>query len=362
MQGFERPVLWCCIVLFLVSGVSAFTVSKASVDTSGTIDPGDLVNISCVVYAASGVAFPSYDDLQFITVLDDPSWYYSISVNGVKNIRPVAGGRTLTISGFELAYRDQDEVLVKVLLRGRVPLSFARGTTRTLVTIQELDARGYAIPYSIVTVDQLIGEPTPTPTPAIGSIYVTSSPYGVDVYLDNAYKGFTPLTIDGIPNGIHTVLLRRDGYEESSRTVVVTGNAKSISVTLAPLTTSTTTATTTATATVTGTVQPTQTTPVPAGESGSLSVNTTPSGAQVYVDGVLKGVTPATIPGLSAGSHAVRLVMAGYGDLNTTITVYAGRISDYSTALPAATKTPGFAMIGAVLALLGLVVIRKIRK
>ena len=126
MQVFERPVLLCCVVLFLVSGVSAFTVSRATVDTSGTINPGDAVNISCVVYAASGVAFPSYDDLQFITVLDDPAWYYSISVNGVKNIRPIAGGRTLTISGFELAYRNQDEVLVKVVLRGRVPLSFAR--------------------------------------------------------------------------------------------------------------------------------------------------------------------------------------------------------------------------------------------
>jgi hypothetical protein len=362
MQGFERLVLWCCVILFLVSGVSAFTVSKATVDTSGTINPGDMVNISCAVYAASGVAFPSYDDLQFVTVLDDPAWYYSITVNGVKNIRPVAAGRTLTISGFELAYRDQDEVFVKVLLRGRVPPSFARGATKTLLTIQELDARGYAIPYSIVTVDHLIGEPTPTPTPAIGSVYVTSNPSGADVYLDNAYKGFTPLTMDGIPNGNHHVVLRLEGYEEASRPVIVTGNAKSISVTLAPLTTSTTTATTTATATVTGTVQPTQTTPVPAGESGSLSVNTTPSGAQVYIDGALKGITPAMIPGLSTGAHAVRLVMAGYSDLNTTITVSAGRTSEYSTALPAATKTPGFAVIGAVLALSGLVAIRRIRK
>jgi hypothetical protein len=251
---------------------------------------------------------------------------------------------------------------VKVTLRGRVPPSSAQGATIPLVTIQELDARGYAIPYSIVTFDHLVGEPTPTPTPAVGSIFVKSSPSGADVYVDNSYKGFTPLTVEGVQNGNHTVVLRLEGYEESSRPVVVTGNAKSISVALAPLTTSTTTATTTVTATVTKTVQPTQTTPLPPGESGSLSVTTTPAGAQVYVDGAMKGVTPATIPGLSAGTHAVRLVMAGYSDLNTTITVDAGRTSAYSTALPAATKTPGFAVIGAVLALLGLVMIRRIRK
>ena len=168
--------------------------------------------------------------------------------------------------------------------------------------------------------------------------------------------------MDGIPNGNHTVVIRLEGYEESSRPVVVTGNAKNLPVTLTPLTTSTTTATTTVTATVTKTVQPTQTTPVSAEESGSLSVTTTPAGALVYVDGAMKGVTPATIPGLSAGTHAVRLSMAGYSDLNTTITVSAGKISEYSTALPVATKTPGFAVIGAVLALLGLVAIRRIRK
>ncbi len=52
---------------------------------------------------------------------------------------------TVTISGFELAYRNQDEVMVKVSLRGRIPPTSAPGSTKNLVTIQELDARGYTI-------------------------------------------------------------------------------------------------------------------------------------------------------------------------------------------------------------------------
>ncbi len=92
MQSIPKLVLWYLGIVFLVSGVSAFTVTGVTVDPSGTLDPGDAVNVSYTVYAASGAAFPSYDDLQFISGLDDPSWLYSIFVNGVENARPLVGG------------------------------------------------------------------------------------------------------------------------------------------------------------------------------------------------------------------------------------------------------------------------------
>ncbi len=359
VHGIPKVVLWCLGVVFLVSGVSAFTVTAVSISPSGTLNPGDLVNVSYTVYAASGVAFPSYDDLQFISGLDNMAWSYSLVVNGVENVRPVVGGRTLTIAGFELSYRNQDEVLVMVSLRGRIPLSSVPGSMKTLVTIQELDSRGYAINSSIVTVDRLVGLPTPTPTPAFGRISVTSDPAGANVYLDNAYKGIAPLTLESVPNGNHVIVLRLDRYEESSRWVLVSGNSPSVFVTLALLPTLTPTATSTVTPTGSGTIEPTT---APVEESGSLSVTTSPPGARVYVDGELKGVTPATIPGLSAGKHTVLLSLAGYLDLNTTITINAGKTSEYSTALTEPAKTPGFGVIAAVLSFGGLMAFRKIRK
>ncbi|HUW86035.1 MAG TPA: PEGA domain-containing protein [Methanoregula sp.] len=359
VHGIPKVVLWCLGVVFLVSGVSAFTVTAVSISPSGTLNPGDLVNVSYTVYAASGVAFPSYDDLQFISGLDNMAWSYSLVVNGVENVRPVVGGRTLTIPGFELSYRNQDEVLVKVSLRGRIPLSSVPGSMKTLVTIQELDSRGYAINSSIVTVDRLVGLPTPTPTPAFGRISVTSDPAGANVYLDNAYKGIAPLTLESVPNGNHVIVLRLDRYEESSRGVLVNGNSPSVFVTLALLPTLTPTVTSTVTPTGSGTIEPTT---APVEESGSLSVTTSPPGARVYVDGELKGVTPATIPGLSAGKHTVLLSLAGYLDLNTTITINAGKTSEYSTALTEPAKTPGFGVIAAVLSFGGLMAFRKIRK
>ena len=309
------------------------------------------MNISYTVYAATGTAFPSYDDLQFVSGLDESVWLYSITVNGVENVRPVAGGRTITISGFELSYRNQDEVIVKVTLKGRIPPTSGTGVTKNLVTVQELDARGYVINSSVFSVTQLIGTPTPTPTPSSGRISFTSIPSGANIYLDNAYRGLTPLTIDGVPNGRHAVVLRLDGYEDAARNLLVTGNSMTVNIALNPLGSPTTTVQ----PTITGTVRP-------AGEYGSLSVTTSPSGARVYVDGEMKGVTPATIPGLTAGKHAVILSVPGYIDLNTTIIISAGKTAEYSTSLVTPAKTPGFGVIAALLSLGTLLVAVKIRK
>jgi hypothetical protein len=362
MKNFSKPVLWCCVLFFLISGVSAFSVAKQTVDPSGTLNPGDPVNVSYTVYAASGAAFPSYDDLQFVTDFNEPAWSYSILVNGVENVRPVVGGRTLTIAGFELGYRNQDEVVVKVLLRGKIPPSSALGSTKTLVKIQELDARGYAIANTIVTIDHLIGEPTPLPTPGFGSIAVTSNPAGANVYLNNAYKGFTPLTLDAVPNGNHVVTFRFEGYDEVSQKIVVMGNLQPVNVILNPSATQIPNTATTGQATGTATVAPGYTVAAPVPESGSLSVTTSPPGALVYIDGVMKGVTPATIPGLSPGAHSVTLILTGYSDLKTTITVDAGTTSEYITGLSPAPKTPGFELVPALMAIGGLMVMRKIRK
>jgi len=340
-------VVLLCLLVFLVQGASAFTVSSIFISPSGTLNPGDPVNISYTVYAASGVAFPSYDDLQFVTELSDPVWTYTIAVNGVKNIRPVVGGRVLTVSGFELAYQNQDEVIVIVSLAGQVPVGAASGANKTLVRIQELDSRGYAIPYSVVVIDHLIGLPTPTPTPAFGTLSVASTPPAANVYVDNTYKGLTTVSINAIPNGNHLLLIKLDGYQDYSRTVVVMGDVQTVTAALVP--------TPTPTVTATGSVQPTGSVTLPSATPavgyGSLSVTTSPAGAQVFVDGAIRGITPATIPGLSSGTHAIILKMDGFQDLATTILITPGQTADYTTGLSRNAKTPGFEVLATFLSL-----------
>jgi hypothetical protein len=351
----------CCNLLLLAPGIAAFSVEAVSVSPSGNLHPGNTVNVSYTVYAASGAAFPSYDDLQFVTELDDPVWTYSIAVNGVKNTRPVTGGKTITISGFELAYKPQFEVTVQAEIRGTIPSGTRLGINKTLVRIQELDARGYSIAYSAVNIDRLIGEPTPPPTPAYGSITATSSPSGADIYIDNVYKGLTPAVFGSIPNGNHLVLIRLEGYQDLTRSIIVTGDNQTLHAVLSQRTTAPPTTLTSGPTPSAGSGSPTPTAPVQNQGYGSLSITTTPAGALVYVDGKMMGVSPTTIPMLSEGPHSVMLIMEGYEDLKTSITINEGSTSEYITGLPKTTRTPGFAPGMAVLSIGLLLLHRKMR-
>jgi hypothetical protein len=110
---------------------------------------------------------------------------------------------------------------------------------------------------------------------------------------------------------------------------------------------------------------------------GSLSITTTPAGAFIFIDGVQRGVSPATIPGLSAGTHTLNLKLDGYQDISTPVTIVAGKTQDYSSgmaknaaAVPGAMetanatampkKTPGFEFALALVAMGAVLGMRRI--
>jgi hypothetical protein len=72
------------------------------------------------------------------------------------------------------------------------------------------------------------------PLPAgSGSVQVTSSPSGAEIYLDNEYRGTTPATIPAIPAGNHTLNVRERGYREWSAPITITrGSTATISAAL----------------------------------------------------------------------------------------------------------------------------------
>lgn len=78
----------------------------------------------------------------------------------------------------------------------------------------------------IVTINAQLAPVSPGPVPdTTGEITVTSSPAGANVFLDNTYRGISPLTLADIPAGSHVVLVKLDGYGDQSQTVTVTGTA-----------------------------------------------------------------------------------------------------------------------------------------
>ncbi len=147
-----------------------------------------------------------------------------------------------------------------------------------------------------------------------GSLAVTSVPSGATVTLDGLYEGTTPVIIPDVLPGNHEISLAYPGYAQLKQSISV-GSSQTTAVN-ANLVVSA----------------------GPAASTGSLTVITEPAGAQVSVDGDIKGVSPATIPGLSAGTHTLLLKLEDYYDLSTTVNVTSGQTQNYTTGLRKAFK------------------------
>ena len=75
---------------------------------------------------------------------------------------------------------------------------------------------------------------------------------------------------------------------------------------------------------------------------GFVYVTSTPEGAEVYLDGVLKGTTPYTTLGLGEGSYTVELRLKNYKDLSKTTSVKPGKTTEVTEEL---TLLPGSLVI-----------------
>ncbi len=90
-------------------------------------------------------------------------------------------------------------------------------------------------------------------------------------------------------------------------------------------------------------------------EKGSISVNCTPAGANVYMNDVLKeGTTPLILTSVKKGSHSIKCTLGGYENATENVTVEAGSMSTVelvmiqsasenagsSTGAPSETATP----------------------
>jgi PKD repeat protein len=82
----------------------------------------------------------------------------------------------------------------------------------------------------------------------------------------------------------------------------------------------------------------TETTIIPATPAGvpgfgALSVDTKPSGAQVFIDDISRGTSPVTVKDLTAGPHNLRLEMKGYQSMTMQVTVPDRETSSLATTL-----------------------------
>ena len=109
---------------------------------------------------------------------------------------------------------------------------------------QDFSQTVYVSGGGVATVNAVLTHIVPGPTPDVtGQIVAASVPAGAEFFLDNVYRGITPLTLSDIPAGSHVVTMKGAGYMDNVQTVTVTGG-QSTAVT-ATLTRATPTATAT---------------------------------------------------------------------------------------------------------------------
>jgi hypothetical protein len=250
--------------------------------------------------------------------------------------------------------------------------------------------------YSVTVVSGATAQATLTliRSPAtVGSLHVTSIPSGADIYLDGIYRGPTPITIGNLAPGNHNILLRLAGYQEYTGTAtIIAGQTTEHPVTLVALPPSagsidvvsypagasvyldgsyygqtspydaldipnvapgdhalvlvlegyynyvTSVAVTAGRST---SVVATLTDRPDANQFGQLAVQSSPSGAYIYVDGAYRGITPANLMLVRSGERTVLLRQSGYQDWTTAVTVTGGETAQVSATLaPIATPTP----------------------
>ncbi len=147
------------------------------------------------------------------------------------------------------------------------------------------------------------------PKPHPGKLAVSSTPPGAAVLLDGAERGRTPLTLEPIAAGEHTLRVVLEGrvpWEQAVR--VAAGKTAKINAELAS-------------------------------QTGALEISSRPKKAAVTLDGKPRGDTPTTLEGLAPGPHELLLTKAGYVEVGETVTVKAGETTRLKFQLAEAVGT-----------------------
>jgi len=138
-----------------------------------------------------------------------------------------------------------------------------------------------------------------------GTLSVSSDPAGATVTIDGTQAKKTPCTYTNLQPGTYSVEIKKSGYISYTKTVAVTSDADSeISASLNPVTT-----------------------------TGSLTVNSDPSGASIYLNGVYRGISPVHIDTLDSGIYTIKAEKSSYNTETDIINLISGQENSVQLSL-----------------------------
>jgi len=142
-------------------------------------------------------------------------------------------------------------------------------------------------------------EPAQNPPGTTKGLQVLSDPSSAEIWIDGDYKGLSPYVMEDIPVGWHRVVLRKDGYYESSGWVEFKGDPVLYQVSLSQI-------------------------------IGFLQVSATPADVTVTVDGTTIGSGTQQVP---VGTHEVTIRSFGWTPWSTEVTIAEKAVTAVSVAL-----------------------------
>lgn len=147
-----------------------------------------------------------------------------------------------------------------------------------------------------------------------GKVTFKTSPSGANIYLDGAYIGKTPRSNVTVDAGTHTITYYLAGYEPYTKTLNVQANKSYV---------------------VYASLKPAKAT---------VRFESVPTGAQIYVDGSYKGITPKDVE-VSPGVHGYEIKKPGYQSKVGSFSVNAG---DYKVITVNLTPNKGVVVFNSV--------------
>lgn len=120
------------------------------------------------------------------------------------------------------------------------------------------------------------------------NLSILSNPPGARVSLNGTLKGVTPLTLNNPELNTYHVQILRDSYEPWTLTQLLTSRVN-LTITANLIKKSV--------------------------ESGSITIETYPSNAEIYLNSKKQGKTPKTIQNLSEAYYEIKLALPGYNDI-----------------------------------------------
>ena len=163
--------------------------------------------------------------------------------------------------------------------------------------------------------------PAPAPAAAVGNLLVRTTPDGATVFIDGDRRGVTPLTVQKLPLGTRRVRVQRDGFTTEERQVALTRSRPSRSLDLRLTRTESAAAPSAASGATT------------TAKTGTLVIESRPTGATVLINGRPAGTTPVTVGDLAPGSYTVQLQLADFRPISTTVRVVAGERARVAASL-----------------------------